>query len=140
MVGVDGVAQPHRRVVVDAADGQVLGHPFREPQRHHRERRAVPPQDIALKRVHEFVPEDVIGFRQPGRKGQDDASGLMIGEAADAVAEQDRRDRRLREMSVAGVQDDRLAAIELMIEGSESFVYQRSAMRAACFTASRSSA
>ena len=74
------------------------------------------PQDVALKRMHQLVPEDVIGFGEAGGKRQHDAARLMIGEAADAVAEKDRRDRSLREVTVARIENDWLAAIEPMIE------------------------
>ena len=42
--------------------------------------------------MHQFVAEHVVCFGEAGREGEDDASSLMIGEAAYAVGEQHRCD------------------------------------------------
>jgi hypothetical protein len=76
------------------ADGEEFGHPFAEPERQHRERPSLFPENVALEGVDEFVPKDVIGFAKAGSKRQDDTAGEMIGEPADPFRDGPGQDRR----------------------------------------------
>jgi hypothetical protein len=62
------------------------------------------------------MPEHVIGISQTRTERQDDATGAMIGESAHAFGDGARQYRCCREVCLAGVQDDGLAFIELVIE------------------------
>ncbi len=104
-----GIAQPHRRIRIDASNRQVLRHAFDEPQGQRRHRPAALAQDLALKRVNELVSQDVVGFSEPRGKRKHDAALLVLGHAADALAEETRNHVGLGELRVARVQHDRLA-------------------------------
>jgi hypothetical protein len=72
--------------------------------------------------VDQFVSEHVIRFAETGGKRQDDASFLVLSDAADAVAEPVRNDIGLRELRVARVQHDRLTLGEGVIEAPREAV------------------
>ncbi len=67
--------------------------------------------------MHDLVAEDMIGLAEPRREREHDAAGEMVREAAHAVGDRAFDDRRLREVRVAGVQDDRLPPIEAVVQG-----------------------
>jgi hypothetical protein len=56
------------------------------------------PEDVALKRVNEFMPENVIGFTEARGKRQDHASGEVIRETTHTFRNGARKDRRLGEV------------------------------------------
>ena len=113
---LDRIAQPHRRIRIDLADGEIFRHPFHEPERQRRHRPAGPLQDVSLERVDQLVPEHVIGFAEAGGKRQHDASFLVLRDAADAVAQVAGDDVGLRELGVARVEHDRLTLGEGVVE------------------------
>ena len=113
---IDRIAQPHRRVRIDLADGKIFRHPFHEPQGQRRDRPAGPLQDVPLECVDQLVPEHVIRFAEADGKRQHDASFLVLRDAADTVAQVAGDDVRLGELGVARVEHDRLTLGEGMVE------------------------
>ena len=90
-----GVAQPHRRLAVHRPEREVLRHPFHEPEGKLQDvgclgdRFArILARQVELERVHELMPEHVIGVGQRARHGQDDAALEGLGESAGALADE----------------------------------------------------
>ena len=71
-----------------------------------------------MKGVDELMAEHVVGFAESHREGQHHAALAVLGDAADAVAEEAWDDVGLREVRVARVQHDRLALAERVIEAA----------------------
>jgi hypothetical protein len=99
---------------------QILRHALDEPQR-----QAVQPaaggaaphaRDVVLERVDQFVTQHVIGLRQRRAERQDDAAFQAFGHAARALAGLVRQDVGLLEVGMIGVEDQRLAILQLVIE------------------------
>ncbi len=107
-----GIAQPDRCVRVNRADGQVLSHAFDKPKR----KVEVASENVVLKRVHELVANHVIGVGEAGADGQHDAALHRLGDSARPFAQDAFHDVGLLEMGMSGVEDERLASGQLMIE------------------------
>jgi len=120
-VALRRVPEPHRGVRVDGPEGEVLRHPLDEPQRQargarHAEAARSLPRDVKLKRVHQLVADHVVRFGERARERQHDPPLHSLGDAARALAERSRNRVRLLEVGVTGVEDQRLAASQLMVE------------------------
>ena len=108
-----GVAHPHRGERIFAAEREVLGHAFDEPERQRVEphqsaaRRAF--RDVVLKDVHELVAEHVVVVGVDARERHDDARPVRLRDAARAFLELLADDVRLLEVRMIGVEDERLA-------------------------------
>ncbi len=113
-------AHPHRGVRIDRTDRQVLGHPFDEPERQRQGARRVAahvrPGDVVLERVHQFVPDYVIGGRNRTGQGKNDTALVGFRDAAGALADRSLNGVRLAEVGAARIQDQRLAPVELVSE------------------------
>ena len=115
------VPQPHRRVGIDPADRQILGHPLHEPDRDLGGERipekslVLPEEDIHLKRVHELVGHHVIELGVRTGEREEDAPLQELGDAAGADPEQLRRDVRLLEVGMGSVEDERNAVSDLVM-------------------------
>jgi hypothetical protein len=109
------IAHPHRGLRIIGADREVLGHALHEPQRH--AKRAVgSSRDVELERVHDLVPEHVVGVGKAGRKRQHDAPLACIGETPGALLDQPGVDIRLLEAAVRPIEHDGLTSGEGMVE------------------------
>ena len=117
------VPQPHRGVRIERADRQVLRHALHEPQRGvHVDQRlhpgadAAPAEHVVLELVDHLVADHVLElFIGPGERQHHpvleelrDAAGALADVAADGVG--------LLEVRMRRVQQDRLAALELVVE------------------------
>ncbi len=123
LLAPDGVAHPHRGVRVDGPDGQVFGHALDEPEGNAQGGVVAPGlvgmalgHDVVLEGVDELVADDVVGLGERRAVGQDDAALERLREAARALAEHLLGDRRLLELGAAAVEDEGLAALELVVE------------------------
>ena len=109
LVAHDGVAHPHRRERILAAEREVLGHSFDEPERKRVEahqtaaRRAF--GDVVLEDVHELVAEHVVVVGVDAGERHDDARAVRLGDAARAFLELLADDVRLLEVRMVGVED-----------------------------------
>ena len=123
VVAEAGVTHPHGRESVLAADGVVLGHALDHEQRQAHELREAPGplREVVLELVDELVAEHVVGFGVgPGHR-QHDALAGALRDALRALA--DVGDVGLPEVRVVGVEDDRLALVELVLQdGREAVV------------------
>ena len=114
------VAHPHRGERIVAAEREVLGHTFDEPERQRVEahqaaaRRAF--GDVVLEDVHELVAEHVIVVGVDAGERHDDAGAVRLRDAARAFLELLADDVRLLEVRMVGVEDQRLA-VEGVPEG-----------------------
>jgi hypothetical protein len=111
-----GITDPHQGVRVRGTERQVLRHPLDEPAW---ERECVLLDrlgDVDLERVRDLVAEHVIGFAQPRRERHGDPRLVAFRETAGALARRARRQVRLREVRMAGVEDQRLTLREPVIE------------------------
>ena len=117
-----GVAQPHRRLGIDRTERQVLGHAFHEPQRwidgHERLHAGAGPaaaEHIVLELVDHLVLEHVLEF---GIRPGEGEHGAVLEEFRDASQPFARGvyDVGLLKVGLGRVQDDRLAALKLMVE------------------------
>jgi hypothetical protein len=72
--------------------------------------------EIILEGVDELVADDVIGLAERSAVRQDDPALERLGDAAGALAEELGDDRRLLELRAAPVEDEGLAALELVVE------------------------
>ena len=120
---MDGVPHPHRRVRIDGPDGQVLGHALDEPERDAQTALVAPGRigvalghQVVLEGVDELVADDMIGLRERGAIGQDDPALEGLRDAAGPFAEELVDDRGLLELGAAPVEDQGLAALELVVE------------------------
>src|SRR5262245_26452718 len=66
--------------------------------------------------MHELVADDVVGIRQRTAEREDDPAPQRFGHAAGALAQLTRNDVVLLEVSVRGVQHQRLSSAQLMAE------------------------
>ena len=66
--------------------------------------------------VDQLMAENVVGLAEASGEGKDDAATVVLGDTADALAQEALDDVRLDELRVARVHDDRLALGELMVE------------------------
>ena len=118
-----GVAQPHRGVGIDRADREVFRHPLHEPQRwiHVDERLdpgtdAAPAEHVVLELVHHLVADHVLELGVGAGEGQDHAVLEKLGDAARALTDVAADRVGLLEVRLRGVQDDRLAALKLVVQ------------------------
>ena len=115
-----GVAHPHRRQRILAAEREVLGHTFDEPERQrveaHQSAAGRAFGDVVLEHVHELVAEHVIVVGVDAGERHDDARAVRLGDAARAFLELLADDVRLLEVRMVGVEDERLA-VERVPEG-----------------------
>ena len=110
------VAHPHRGVRVVRAQREVFGHAFDEPERQ-AERAAVPASEhVELERVDQLVTENVVRLRERTGRGQHDAALQDLGDAARRLAQLAVDRVGLLEVRMPRVQDDRLPALELVVE------------------------
>ncbi len=130
------VAQPHRRLGVDRPERQVLGHAFHEPERRihcdqclHAGTGVAAAVDVVLELVDHLVLQHVLelGVRAGERQHRTvfeelrDAAQSLTGGVDDV---------RLLEIGLRGVQDDRLAALELVMQDARQTAIR--AFRHAC--------
>ena len=120
---LDRVAHPHRGVGIDRAEREVFGHALDEPQGHpdrggHRALAHRPdvPGDVELEGVDQLVAEHVIGLGQRPRHRQHDAPLEDLRDSACPLAHLAFEDVGLLEVGVAGVEDDRLPELQLVVE------------------------
>ncbi len=115
-----GIANPHRRVRVDRAYRQILGHPLDEPEGQRRHPApasiATPCRDVVLKGVHELVAEDVIRFREPAGERKDDPALRGFRDSAGAFADLTGEHVGLLKMWMRCVEDQRLATAQVMLQ------------------------
>jgi hypothetical protein len=101
-------------------DRQVFGHALDEPQRQRQgARRAgahVGVGDVVLEGVHQLVAEHVIGGLDWARGRQDDPPLERLRHAARPLADAAHDGVRLPEVRRAGVEDQRLAPAQLVVE------------------------
>jgi hypothetical protein len=105
------------------AHAQVLGHPLGEPEGVVQPlRRLLQPApgapgagDVVLEGVHQLVPQHVVRLLDGAAEGLDDALLEHLRHAAGALA-QVAGDGVLLEVRGAGVQDQRLAVLELVVQ------------------------
>ena len=121
LVTLRGVAQPHGRVRIHGAEREVLRHPLDEPQRQARGARdAEPPLalpgDVELEGVHQLVANHVVRLRERPGERQHDAALEDLRHPARALTQLSRNRVRLLEIRVAGVQDQGLAPVQLVLE------------------------
>ena len=121
LVMLRGVAQPHGRVRVHGAEREVLGHPLDEPQREarsagHAEAALTLPGDVELEGVNQLVADHVVRFSERPGERKHDAALENLRHPAGALAQLSPNRIRLLEIRVAGVQDQRLAAVQPMVE------------------------
>ena len=116
------VAQPHRGQGIDRAEGQVLRHPLHKPQRrvHVAERLEAPAdpaaaEHVELELVHHLVLEHVLELGIGAGERQHHAVLERLGDAPHALAAHIGH-VRLLEVRRGGIQDDRLARLELVME------------------------
>ncbi len=90
---------------IDGADRQILGHALDEPQGDAQGGIVAAGlvgvalgHDVVLEGVDELVADDVVGLGQGGAVGQDDPALERFRDAARALAEDVRDDRRLLEL------------------------------------------
>ena len=116
VVAEDGVAHPHRRQRVLAADRVVLRHPFDHEEREANEllERAPALRDVVLELVDELVAQHVLRLRVGARHWEHDPLAKPLGHALRPLA--DVGDVGLPEVRVIGVEDDRLALVELVVQ------------------------
>ena len=117
------IPKPHGRVGIHRSDGEILGHPFGEPQRRvriddalHAADAAAARPDIELELVHHLVHEDVLVLFVRADQREDVPVTEEVGEAAGAFVDFLSRRVRLLELGVRSVRDDRLALLELVGE------------------------
>ena len=72
--------------------------------------------DVDLERVGDLVAEHVIGLAEPGRERHRDARLEALGQTAGAFRRRGGRDVGLGEVRVAGVENERLARGERVVE------------------------
>ena len=108
---------------IDRADREVLGHPLDEPQRQPRRAGLDEPRsrsavagDVELEGVHQLVPDHVVGLPERAGERQHDPALEELGDAAGPLAELARDGVGLLEIGMAGVEDERLPAVELVVE------------------------
>ena len=109
---------------IDRPYRQILGHPLDEPQRQEERRRtsktdptvARQAGDVELERVHELVPQNVVRLGQGAGKRKHDTSLQHLRHTTRRLAELSEDGIGLLEVGVAGVQDQRLATLELVIQ------------------------
>src|SRR4030095_1829404 len=73
-------------------------------------------RDVDLERVGELVAQDVVGFTKARRKRHDDARTDPLRESTGAFADRPWVHVGLRKLRMTGVENDRLAASECVIE------------------------
>jgi hypothetical protein len=71
---------------------------------------------VVLKGVNELMTEHVIGFGEAAGEGQDDAAFGALGDATGALADLAGQHIGLLEMRVRRIQDQRLAAAQLVLQ------------------------
>ena len=117
-----GVPQPHRRFRIDRAARQVFRHAFHEPERRvhahqclHAGAGAAAAVHVVLELVHHLVLEDVLELGVGAGERQ---HGAMLEELRDAAQPLARRvdDVRLLEVGLRRVENDRLPALELVMQ------------------------
>ena len=118
-----GAPHPHRRLGRRGTDGQVLGHALDEPERQMTGPRqsaeavgAAIPGDVVLERVDQLVADDVVQIAERAAGGQHDTAAESLGDTAGALADPAAYRVGLLELRRAGVEDQRLAAVQLVIE------------------------
>ena len=119
-----GIPHPHGRVGIDRADRQVFGHPLDEPQRKQERRRAAKTDtalarqacDVKLERVNELVPDHVIRLVEGAREWKHDASLQDLRHTARGLADLPEHRVGLLEIGMAGVQDQGLSTLELVVQ------------------------
>jgi len=95
------------------------------------EAHAVPEQNVDLEGVDQLVGEHVVQLGVGAGEGQEHPALQEFGDAAGADADQLRRDVRLLEVGVRGVEDEGDLRLDLMVEHATETAIARSAMTAA---------
>src|SRR4030095_12375984 len=72
--------------------------------------------DVVLKRMHEFVTDDVIGVSERAGKREHDPPPQPLGHAAGAFTYFASDDVGLLELDVRAIQNERLQSAELMVQ------------------------
>ena len=127
MVGIasrDEASRTHIAVLASiGSERQVLGHAFDEPERQRLQARSYRPPlhvglpgHVVLERVHQLVPQHVIGLGKPARKRQDHAALGAFGHAAGALADLAVEHVGLLEVRMRGIEDELLPAAEFMFQ------------------------
>ena len=117
------VPQPHGGVVVDRSHREILRHAFHEPQGRvdvhvglDAGADATPAEHVVLELVHHFVADDVLQLFVRARERQHHAVLEELGEAARLLAHVPRGGVGLLEVGLRCVENDGLAALELMVQ------------------------
>ena len=114
------LAHPHRRMRIDRADRQVLGHALDEPQRQIQGAAVagadVGVGDVVLERMDQLVAEHVVGELDRTGQRQHDTPLVGFGDTAGSLAHLPFDRRRLPEVRRAGVENERLPAAQLVVQ------------------------
>src|SRR6266568_2709271 len=122
LVVLGRVAQPHRRVRIYRADGEVLGHSFDEPEGEPRGARQPEvdteslPRDVVLEGVHQLMADDVVGLCERASEGQHDPPLEDFRDAARSLTQVAGDGVGLLELGVAGVENEGLTAPQLVAQ------------------------
>ena len=106
------VAQPHGRQRIVAAEREILGHAFNEPERKRVEALEATRSRFrytVLKHVHQFVAKDVVVVRVDAGKRHHHTRPQTFGHATSAFRQFLTDDVRLLEVRLVGVEHDGLA-------------------------------
>ena len=88
--------------------------------------------------MDQLVPDDVVQIAERSARREHDPAPESLGHSAGALADAASYGIGLLELGRAGVEDQRLAAGQLVVEDAGSRAYHRSAIRAACPAAASS--
>ena len=117
------VPQPHGRVGVDGADREVLRHPLHEPERRvdaddrpDAGAGAAVTEHVVLELVHHLVLHHVLELGVGAREWQHHAVLEELRDAARRFADLASDGVGLLEVGLGGVEDDGLAALELVVQ------------------------
>ncbi len=101
------------------SDRQILGHPLYKPQRKTLQGKALrvsPKCNVKLERVHQFVPQHMVGFLVRAGHGHYDSFLERLGHPSCTLADASLNDIGLLKVGIVGVEDERLPVVKLTQE------------------------